>query len=99
MDLLQPLFSLCRCHLLRATALIVRENNPFERAGKTFRLSMDVTRLRRAVRTRYANSASLDPNKKHPKAFARYLPGTIIALKVLHGLLALRAYSGHPRQD
>lgn len=43
-------FSLYRCRLLCATALIVRENNPFEQAGKTFRLSMDVMRQRRAAR-------------------------------------------------
>jgi len=32
----------------------------------------------------YTNSASLHPNKKHPKAFAQYLPSILIALKVLH---------------
>lgn len=49
---LSRLFPSVGCHLLRPIALIVRENNPFERAGKTFRSSMDVTRLRQAVRAR-----------------------------------------------
>lgn len=91
-------FFLCRCRLLCATALIVRENNPFEQAGKTFRLSMDVMRQRRAARvTRIRRRCTR--TKKHPKAFAQYLPSTVIALKVLYDLHELRAYLDRPRQD
>lgn len=48
---------------------------------------------------RYMNSASLHPNKKHPKAFAQYLPSTLIALKVLHDLHEIQARPDRPRRD
>lgn len=86
------------CRLLRATALIVRENNPFERPGKTRRVSMDAARLRRDEEgsscARYVSLASLHRNKKHPEAFARNIwPGALIALKVLQQFPAARAAS------
>jgi len=75
----------------------VCENNPFERASKTFRLSMDVMQLRRAARA-LREFGVVAPEQKTSESFCAIFAGYSNCLKGLHGSARVARVS-RPRQN